>query len=85
MPLILALGSGFTTSPLGVALTTVAHLGTLFHPVAQILAYSLPRQQEESAITTSNTWVKQLAEIRKDFELILRYITKVTETSQSPR
>lgn len=38
------------------------------------------RQQEESAIATSNTWVKQLAEIRKDFELILRYITKVTET-----
>jgi hypothetical protein len=38
------------------------------------------RQQEESAITSSNTWVKQLAEIRKDFELILRYITKATET-----
>lgn len=38
------------------------------------------RQQEESAIATSNTWVKQLAEIRKDFELILRYITKSAET-----
>lgn len=38
------------------------------------------RQQEESAIAASNTWVKQLAEIRKDFELILGYITKMTET-----
>ncbi len=38
------------------------------------------RQQEESVIATSNTWVKQLAEIRKDFELILRYITKSAET-----
>lgn len=38
------------------------------------------RQQEESAIAASNTWVKQLAEIRKDFDLILRYITKATET-----
>lgn len=38
------------------------------------------RHQEESAIATSNTWVKQLAEIRKDFELILRYITKSAET-----
>lgn len=32
-------------------------------------------------IAASNTWVKQLAEIRKDFELILRYITKATENS----
>jgi hypothetical protein len=39
------------------------------------------RQQEESAIAASNTWVKQLAEIRQDFELILRYITKATENS----
>lgn len=39
------------------------------------------RQQEESAIAASNTWVKQLAEIRKEFELILRYITKATENS----
>lgn len=38
------------------------------------------RQQEENAIATANTWVKQLAETRKDFELILRYITKSTET-----
>ncbi len=37
------------------------------------------RQQEESAIAASNTWVKQLAEIREDFDLILRYITKTTE------
>lgn len=37
------------------------------------------RQKEESAVGASNTWVKQLAEIRKDFELILRYITKATE------
>ena len=41
---------------------------------------SAGRQQEESAIASSNTWVKQLAEIRKDFELILGYITKATET-----
>jgi F0F1-type ATP synthase membrane subunit b/b' len=38
------------------------------------------RQQEESAIASSNTWVKQLAEIRQDFDLILRYVTKATET-----
>ena len=37
------------------------------------------RQQEESAIASSNTSVKQLLEIRKDFDLILRYITKATE------
>jgi len=37
------------------------------------------RQKEEDAIASSNTSVKQLAEIRKDFELILRYITKATE------
>jgi GTP-binding protein EngB required for normal cell division len=39
------------------------------------------RHQEESKIAVSNTSVKQLLEIRKEFELILRYITKVTETS----
>ena len=39
------------------------------------------RQQEESAIAASNTWVKQLAEIRSDFDLILRYITKATENT----
>lgn len=38
------------------------------------------RQQEESAIASSNTSVKQLLEIRKDFDVILRYITKATET-----
>ena len=36
------------------------------------------RHQEEEAIATSNTWVKQLAEIRKNFEVILRYITQAT-------
>ncbi len=36
------------------------------------------RQQEESAIASTNTWVKQLAEIRQDLELILRYILKAT-------
>jgi small GTP-binding protein len=37
------------------------------------------RQKEEDAIASSNIWVKQLTEIRKDFDLILRYITKATE------
>jgi 50S ribosome-binding GTPase/Dynamin-like helical domain len=37
------------------------------------------RQQEENAIAASNTWARQLAKIRKDFELILRDITKATE------
>lgn len=37
------------------------------------------RQEEESAIAASNTWVRQLAEIRQDFESILRDITKATE------
>lgn len=39
------------------------------------------RQQEENAIASSNKWVKQLAEIRKDFEAIKLYITKATEDS----
>lgn len=34
------------------------------------------RQQEEDAIAASNIRVKQLAEIRKDFDLILQYITQ---------
>jgi Dynamin-like helical domain len=34
------------------------------------------RQQEETAIAASNTGVRQLAEVRKDFELILQYISK---------
>ena len=38
------------------------------------------RQQEENAIASSNTSVKQLLEIRKDFELILGYITKATQS-----
>jgi len=38
------------------------------------------RQKEESAIASSNTSVKQLLEIRKDFELILSYITKATQS-----
>ncbi len=41
----------------------------------QILA---ARQKEEEAISASNTWVKQLAEIRKDFDGIIQYITKAT-------
>lgn len=36
------------------------------------------RQKEEEAIFSSNTWVKQLAEIRKDFDVIIQYITKAT-------
>jgi hypothetical protein len=40
---------------------------------------SAARQQEESAIAASNTWVRQLAEIRHDFESILRYITQAME------
>jgi GTP-binding protein EngB required for normal cell division len=41
---------------------------------------AVARQKEEEAIASSNTSVKQLAEIRKDFEGILCYITKATET-----
>ncbi|MEG4966769.1 50S ribosome-binding GTPase [Microcoleus sp. B6-A1] len=36
------------------------------------------RQEGEEAISASNTWVKQLAEIRKDFDAIIQYITKAT-------
>jgi GTP-binding protein EngB required for normal cell division len=36
------------------------------------------RQKEEDAISASNTWVKQLAEIRQDFNVIIQYITKAT-------
>lgn len=39
------------------------------------------RQQEENAIASSNKWVKQLAEIRKDFKAIKLYIAKATEDS----
>jgi len=40
------------------------------------------RQKEENEIATSNIWVKQLAEIRKDFDSILQYITKITEGTE---
>ncbi|WP_242724417.1 LeoA/HP0731 family dynamin-like GTPase [Microcoleus vaginatus] len=36
------------------------------------------RLKEEEAISASNTWVQQLAEIRKDFDGIIQYITKAT-------
>jgi uncharacterized protein YidB (DUF937 family) len=36
------------------------------------------RQKEEEVIYASNTWVKQLADIRKDFDGIIQYITKAT-------
>ena len=36
------------------------------------------RLKEEEAISASNTWVKQLANIRKDFDVIIQYITKAT-------
>ncbi|MEM1170266.1 MAG: LeoA/HP0731 family dynamin-like GTPase [Cyanobacteria bacterium P01_H01_bin.35] len=35
------------------------------------------RKQEEEAIATSNSWIKQLGEVRNNFELILQYIHKV--------
>ena len=39
------------------------------------------RQQEEQAIAISNTSVKQLLEIRNNFNAIVRYITQVTVNS----
>ncbi|MEB3343342.1 GTPase [Okeania sp.] len=36
------------------------------------------RKQEEEAIATSNNWIKQVGEIRSNFELIIQYIQKVT-------
>ena len=39
------------------------------------------REQEEQAIATSNTSVKQLLEIRNNFDVIIRYITQVTANS----
>ena len=39
------------------------------------------RQLEEQAIATSNTSVKQLLEIRNNFNTIIRYITQVTANS----
>ena len=39
------------------------------------------RHQEETAIAASNQWVKQLLDIRKDFEEILRDVTEATNTT----
>ena len=39
------------------------------------------RKQEEQAIATSNTSVKQFLEIRNNFEVIIRYIQKATANS----
>ncbi|MEG4010168.1 hypothetical protein QUA41_29395, partial [Microcoleus sp. Pol11C1] len=36
------------------------------------------RQNQEEVIYASNTWVKQLAEIREDFDGIIHYITQAT-------
>ncbi|MDY7021003.1 MAG: LeoA/HP0731 family dynamin-like GTPase, partial [Cyanobacteriota bacterium] len=40
---------------------------------------SVARRSEEESIAASNTWMKELMEIREKFELILKYITKATE------
>lgn len=37
------------------------------------------RCQQEEVIAASNTWVRQLAEIRKDFEAIICYVAQATE------
>lgn len=37
------------------------------------------RHQQEEAIADSNQWVRQLTEIRKDFEAIICYVTQATE------
>lgn len=37
------------------------------------------RHKEEEAIAASNKWVKQLVEIRKEFEGIIHYVTQATE------
>lgn len=39
------------------------------------------RQKEEEAIASSNKWVGQLAEIRKDFEEIIGEVTQAMEVS----
>lgn len=39
------------------------------------------RYQQEEAIAASNTWIKQLAEIRKDFENIITYVTQAVEAT----
>ncbi|MCG5061400.1 MAG: 50S ribosome-binding GTPase [Limnoraphis sp. WC205] len=40
---------------------------------------SVARRSEEESIAASNTWMKELMNIREKFELILKYITKATE------
>ncbi|KKD38714.1 GTPase [Limnoraphis robusta] len=40
---------------------------------------SVARRSEEESIAASNTWMKELMDIREKFELILKYITKATE------
>lgn len=40
---------------------------------------SVARRSEEESIAASNTWIKELMDIREKFELILKYITKATE------
>jgi len=39
------------------------------------------RHQQEEAIAASNKWVRQLTEIRKDFEAIICYVTQATEAT----
>jgi ethanolamine utilization protein EutP (predicted NTPase) len=53
--------------------------GQVYNEIEQKIAEV--HQEEESALAASNTWLKQLAIIRKDFNLILRYITTTTEKS----
>jgi hypothetical protein len=40
---------------------------------------SVARRSEEESIAASNTWMKEMMNIREKFELILKYITKATE------
>ncbi|MCP2730385.1 GTPase [Limnofasciculus baicalensis] len=51
--------------------------GQIYNEIEQKIAEA--RQEEENAIVASNTWLKQLAFLRKDFNLILRYITTTTD------
>ncbi len=44
-----------------------------------MLNIAAARHQEEEAIASSNKWVKQLAEIRKDFERLIGDVTQVME------
>ena len=45
----------------------------------EMLNIAAARHQEEEAIASSNKWVKQLAEICKDFERIIGDVTQVME------